>query len=194
MRFDAVRFRYPGQSDVLAGVDLELAAGTSTAIVGVNGAGKSTLVTLLSRLRDPTGGRITVDGVDVRELDARRWQRTVAIMPQEPARYPVSAYDNIAFGALEYADDSAGRRSEPAAAGFSVVSTSCRAAGTPCCPANCPAAPTCPAASGSGWRWPARCSPPRTAPACWYSTNRPPRSTSAAKPASTNGSWTSRPA
>ena len=109
VRFESVEFRYPNmQRDVLTGVDLVLASGTSTAIVGVNGAGKSTLVSLLSRLRDPTGGRIVVDGVDVRDLDAAQWQRTVAIMPQEPVRYPLRAYDNIALGAIEHADDREG--------------------------------------------------------------------------------------
>jgi ATP-binding cassette, subfamily B, bacterial len=119
VRFEQVRFRYPsGHRDVLAGVDLELVAGTSTAIVGVNGAGKSTLVGLLSRLRDPTAGRITVDGRDVRELDPTAWQRAVAIMPQEPARYPVSAYDNVAFGALEHRDDREGVEEAARLAGF----------------------------------------------------------------------------
>jgi ATP-binding cassette subfamily B protein len=125
VRLEAVRFRYPtGSTDVLAGVDLELPAGTSTAIVGVNGAGKSTLVSLLSRLRDPTGGRITVDGVDVRDLDPERWQRTVAIMPQEPAHYPVSAYDNVAFGSLTHRDDKAGVEESARLSGFlEVVAT-----------------------------------------------------------------------
>ena len=123
--FEDVRFRYPaGERDVLAGVDLELAAGKSAAIVGANGAGKSTLVSLLSRLRDPTGGRITVDGADVRELDPARWQRVVAIMPQEPARYPVSAYDNVAFGALEYRADREGVEQAARTSGFlEVVAT-----------------------------------------------------------------------
>jgi ATP-binding cassette subfamily B protein len=119
VRLDGVRFRYPlGRDDVLAGVDLELPAGTSTAIVGVNGAGKSTLVSLLARLRDPTAGRITVDGIDVRDLDPRRWQRAVAIMPQEPVRYPVTAYDNIAFGALEHSGDRAGVEAVARRSGF----------------------------------------------------------------------------
>lgn len=119
VRLENVLFRYPtGKKDVLAGVDLELRAGTSTAIVGVNGAGKSTLVSLLSRLRDPTGGRITVDGIDVRDFDPAQWQRVVAIMPQEPARYPVSAYDNVAFGALEHRDDRAGVEESARLAGF----------------------------------------------------------------------------
>ena len=117
--FEQVRFRYPsGDRDVLDGIDLELRAGTSTAIVGPNGVGKSTLVNLLSRLKDPTAGRITVDGVDVRDLDPGRWQRAVAIMPQEPARYPLSAYANVAFGALEHYDDREGVEEAARRAGF----------------------------------------------------------------------------
>jgi ATP-binding cassette, subfamily B, bacterial len=119
---DNVHFRYPGGSaDVLAGVDLELRAGQSTALVGVNGAGKSTLVSLLGRLRDPTSGRILVDDVDVRELDPVGWQRKIALMPQQPVRYPVSAYDNVAFGALEHAGDRAGVEQAARQAGFADV-------------------------------------------------------------------------
>jgi ATP-binding cassette subfamily B protein len=122
VRFEGVRFRYPaGHADVLAGVDLELTAGTSTALVGVNGAGKSTLVSLLARLRDPAGGRITVDGADVRSLDPGRWQRTIALMPQDPVRYPLTAYDNVAFGALEHDDDREGVLRAAKLSGFSSV-------------------------------------------------------------------------
>jgi len=96
-------------------------AGTSTALVGVNGAGKSTLVSLLARLRDPTKGRITVDGTDIRELDPQRWQRVIALMPQEPVRYPVSAYNNVAFGALEHRDDKEGVELAASRAGFDAV-------------------------------------------------------------------------
>ena len=122
VRFAGVAFRYPGTAlDVLAGVDVELPAGTSTALVGVNGAGKSTLVSLLARLRDPTGGAILVDGTDIRDLDPARWQRTVALMPQSPVRYPVSAYDNVAFGALEHRDDRAGVERAASKAGLTTV-------------------------------------------------------------------------
>jgi ATP-binding cassette, subfamily B, bacterial len=126
VRFEGVRFRYPaavtGEApDVLDGVDLELRAGSSTALVGVNGAGKSTLVSLLARLRDPTAGRITVDGVDARELDPARWQRTIALMPQDPVRYPLSAYDNVAFGALEHTGDRAGVQRAATLSGFASV-------------------------------------------------------------------------
>ena len=132
VRFEDVRFHYglggdgggAGASkaaDVLAGVDLELRAGTSTALVGVNGAGKSTLVSLLARLRDPTGGRITVDGADVRQFDPARWQRKIALMPQDPVRYPLSAYDNVAFGALEHAGDREGVQRAAQLSGFASV-------------------------------------------------------------------------
>jgi ATP-binding cassette, subfamily B, bacterial len=122
VRFDGVRFRYPSAtSDVLAGVDLDLEAGVSTALVGVNGAGKSTLVSLLAGLREPAQGRITVDGTDLRELDPVRWQRTIALMPQDPVRYPLTAYDNVAFGALEHYDDRDGVLKAARLAGFAAV-------------------------------------------------------------------------
>ena len=122
--FEAVRFRYPaGDSDVLAGVDLELRGGQSTALVGVNGAGKSTFVSLLARLRDPSGGRILVNGVDVRELDERKWQRTVALVPQDPVRYPITTYNSVAFGALEHRSDREGVELAAATAGFADVVT-----------------------------------------------------------------------
>jgi ATP-binding cassette subfamily B protein len=98
IRLEGVSFTYPtGTHPVLEGVDLDLPAGTSTALVGLNGAGKSTLVKLLCRFYDPTAGRITVDGVDLRDLDARAWQQRVAGLFQEFVRYPLSALDNIAL-------------------------------------------------------------------------------------------------
>ena len=98
---EGVRFRYPrSDRDVLAGVDLEIAAGTSVAIVGDNGAGKSTLVQLLARLRDPTGGRITVDGTDLATVEPSAWQRAVAAVSQHALRLPLSARRNVAGGRL----------------------------------------------------------------------------------------------
>ena len=98
IRLEGVRFSYGnGTDEVLRGVDLELPAGTSTALVGVNGAGKSTLVKLLCRFYDPTGGRITVDGTDLRDIDPHQWQERVAGLFQEFVRYPLSARDNIAL-------------------------------------------------------------------------------------------------
>jgi ATP-binding cassette subfamily B protein len=101
IRFESVGYRYPGSGQpVYQDLDLELTAGGSLALVGPNGAGKTTLVTLLARLREPAGGRITVDGTDLRDLDPRSWQRQVAVVNQDFGRYPLSARENIAFGDL----------------------------------------------------------------------------------------------
>jgi ATP-binding cassette subfamily B protein len=101
IRFEDVSYTYPtGDAAVLDRLDLELKAGESLAIVGVNGAGKTTLVTLLARLRDPTGGRITVDGTDLRDLDARGWQRGVAVVYQDYIKYPLTARENVGLSDL----------------------------------------------------------------------------------------------
>jgi ATP-binding cassette, subfamily B, bacterial len=98
--FEGVGFRYPGRDeDVYTDLDLEIPAGRSLAIVGANGAGKTTLVKLLARMYEPTAGRITVDGVDVRELDAHAWQRRIAAIFQDFRHYHLSVRDNVAFGA-----------------------------------------------------------------------------------------------
>jgi ATP-binding cassette subfamily B protein len=109
IRFEGVRFTYPGSATpVFEQLDLELAAGRSTAIVGVNGAGKSTIVKLLARLHEADAGRLVVDGVDVTTYDPRAWQRQVAVVFQDFTRYPLSAADNVGFGAIESRADRAG--------------------------------------------------------------------------------------
>jgi ATP-binding cassette subfamily B protein len=119
IRFEGVSFAYPrADRDVLDQLDLEFPAGTSTALVGDNGAGKTTLVSLLARLIDPTGGRITVDGDDLTTFDAGGWQRRIAVVFQQPVHYPISAYDNIAIGAIEHRDDEEGVRAVAAQAGM----------------------------------------------------------------------------
>ena len=101
IRFEGVHFAYPAGDPVFSGLDLEIAAGTSLAIVGENGAGKTTLVKLLGRLYDPTAGRITVDGVDLRDLDVQAWRRRMATVFQDYLQLELSARDNVAFGAVE---------------------------------------------------------------------------------------------
>ncbi|MFN2503082.1 MAG: ABC transporter ATP-binding protein, partial [Acidimicrobiales bacterium] len=106
IRFEGVSFRYPGRPDhVFDGLDLEIPAGRSLAIVGPNGAGKTTLVKLLARLYDPTGGRVTVDGTDLATIDARAWQGRIAAIFQDFVHYELSAADNVGFGAVERAAD-----------------------------------------------------------------------------------------
>jgi ATP-binding cassette subfamily B protein len=100
IRLEAVQFRYPGRDhEVLCSLDLVIPAGRSLAVVGENGAGKTTLVKLLARLYDPTAGRIVVDGVDLRDIDAAAWQRRVAAVFQDFVRYPLTAAENVGFGA-----------------------------------------------------------------------------------------------
>ena len=106
IRFEGVAFRYPGSgADVFSCLDLTLRAGESLAVVGRNGSGKTTLVKLLARLYDPDSGRITVDGIDLRELDPAAWQHRVAAIFQDFVRYPMSALDNIALGSLDAGGD-----------------------------------------------------------------------------------------
>lgn len=98
IRFEGVTFAYPGSPHpVLEGLDLEIPAGRSLAVVGANGAGKTTLIALLARLFDPDEGRITVDGTDLRELDPATWQRRIAAIFQDFVRFELPVTDNVAF-------------------------------------------------------------------------------------------------
>lgn len=100
IRFEDVSFAYPGSDrTVFDGLDLELEAGRSLAIVGLNGAGKTTLVKLLVRLYEPTAGRIAVDGVDLRDLEPAGWRGRVAAIFQDFVHYELSVADNVGFGA-----------------------------------------------------------------------------------------------
>lgn len=106
IRFEGVRFTYPGTNRaVLDGLDLWLPAGSSLALVGDNGAGKSTVVKLLCRFYDPDEGRITVDGIDLAELDLAEWRRRLAVVFQDFAHLPLSAAHNVGIGCLERAED-----------------------------------------------------------------------------------------
>jgi ATP-binding cassette subfamily B protein len=122
IRFEAVTFRYPGQDrPVLDGLDLTIPIGRCTAIVGLNGAGKTTLVKLLARLYEPDSGRITVDGVDLRGMEAPAWRRRLGVIFQDFVRYETSLADNIGFGALARIDDRAGILRAARAAGLGDV-------------------------------------------------------------------------
>ncbi|WP_308128190.1 ABC transporter ATP-binding protein [Modestobacter italicus] len=84
VRFDHVGFRYPdGHRDALTDVDLTVPAGATLALVGETGSGKSTLASLVARLNDPTSGRVTIDGVDVRDVTLADLARTVGVVAQE---------------------------------------------------------------------------------------------------------------
>ncbi|EPS68876.1 hypothetical protein M569_05888, partial [Genlisea aurea] len=95
-----VHFSYPLRPDVeiLKGLNLTLQCGTITALVGPSGAGKSTVVQLLARFYEPTKGRITVSGEDLRSFVKSEWARAVSIVNQEPVLFSVSVGENIAYG------------------------------------------------------------------------------------------------
>ncbi|CAL1371419.1 unnamed protein product [Linum trigynum] len=95
-----VHFSYPLRPDIeiLSGLDLTLKCGTVTALVGPSGAGKSTIVQLLSRFYEPTKGRITLSGEDIRTFEKTEWARVVSIVNQEPVLFSVSVGENIAYG------------------------------------------------------------------------------------------------
>jgi ATP-binding cassette subfamily B protein len=106
IRFEQVSFAYPGSEHaVLDGLDLVIPAGGSLAIVGLNGAGKTTLIKLLARLYEPTSGRITVDGVDIRELELDGWRSRIAAIFQDFVHYELPVADNIALGSVSHLGD-----------------------------------------------------------------------------------------
>ena len=100
--FENVSFRYPGaQRDVISGLSTTFHPGETVVLVGVNGAGKTTLIKLMTRLYDPTEGRILLDGVDIREYDVKALYSLFGIVFQDFGKYAVSAGENIAFGDID---------------------------------------------------------------------------------------------
>ena len=98
--FEAVDFAYPTRPEapVLAGIQLEMEPGKVLALVGASGGGKSTIAALLARLYDPTGGRVLLDGVDIRTLDTRWLREQIGAVAQEPVLFATSIAENIRYG------------------------------------------------------------------------------------------------
>jgi ABC-type multidrug transport system fused ATPase/permease subunit len=96
--FEGVRFGYGGGPEVLHEIDLDVAAGTTVALVGHTGAGKSTIAKLLARFYDPRAGRITIDGHDLRLITQESLRRQLGIVPQEGFLFAGTVRENIAFG------------------------------------------------------------------------------------------------
>jgi ATP-binding cassette subfamily B protein len=98
IRLEKVRFAYPGRPQVLAGIDLEIAAGETIAITGENGSGKSTIVHLLMRFADPDDGRILVDGTDIRDLSIASLRGQIGLVAQHVLLLNGTVRENIAYG------------------------------------------------------------------------------------------------
>ncbi|MSR61310.1 MAG: ABC transporter ATP-binding protein [Planctomycetes bacterium] len=99
LALESVSFLYPGgEAHALRDIELVLRPGETLALVGPSGAGKSTLVDLLARFIDPTAGRITIDGVDLRELKLADWNALYAMVGQVPFLFHSTVSENIAYG------------------------------------------------------------------------------------------------
>jgi ABC-type multidrug transport system fused ATPase/permease subunit len=98
VRFEDVRFSYGTGPEVLHGLELDVPPGTTVALVGHTGAGKSTIAKLLARFYDPTSGRITIDGYDLRDVTQSSLRRQLGIVPQEGFLFAGTVTENIAFG------------------------------------------------------------------------------------------------
>jgi ATP-binding cassette subfamily B protein len=106
VRFESVSFRYEHDGiQTLDRVDLVVAAGAKTAIVGETGSGKTTLGYLVARLYDVTGGRLTIDGVDVRDLSFQSLAQTVGLVSQETYLFHASIADNLRFARPQASDE-----------------------------------------------------------------------------------------
>ena len=106
VRLEHVAFHYPMRPEMpaLEDFDLLVKPGETVALVGPSGAGKSTVFSLLLRFHDPQGGKIAIDGVDVRECDPVELRERIALVPQQPTLFATSARDNIRYGRLEASD------------------------------------------------------------------------------------------
>jgi ABC-type multidrug transport system fused ATPase/permease subunit len=98
VQFEGVRFGYGQGVEVLHGLDLDVPAGTTVALVGHTGAGKSTIAKLLARFYDPREGRITIDGHDLREVTQASLRHQLGIVPQEGFLFAGTVTENIQFG------------------------------------------------------------------------------------------------
>lgn len=105
LRLENVHFAYLPGDEVLSNVSLELSPGRSVALVGPTGSGKSTLLSLLPRLLDPTSGRVTFDGTDVRDLTLRSLRSQMAIVQQEAVLMGLTIAENIRYGLPEATDE-----------------------------------------------------------------------------------------
>jgi ATP-binding cassette subfamily B protein len=106
IRFEKVSFTYPGaEQPTLVGIDLHIRPGESLALVGENGSGKTTLIKLLTRLYEPTSGRILLDGQDLREWDEAALRDRIGVIFQDFTRYQLLVGENIGAGDVQHFED-----------------------------------------------------------------------------------------
>ena len=120
LRFEHVDFAFPDAPDepVLRDVNLDLAPGETVALVGATGSGKTILTALVPRLYDVTGGRVTIDGVDVRDLELRHLRSLVATAFEDPTLFSMSARENLTLGRSDATEEEIASALEISQAGF----------------------------------------------------------------------------
>ena len=101
IKFEDVFFSYEPGIEVLHGINLQISAGSTVALVGPTGAGKSTIISLIARFYDPTGGRILIDGYDIRDIDSSAYRRRLGLVLQDPFLFSGTIRENILYGNLE---------------------------------------------------------------------------------------------
>jgi ABC-type multidrug transport system fused ATPase/permease subunit len=121
LRFEHVTFGYDPERPVLHDVDLEIEAGRIVALIGHTGSGKTTLTTLVPRFYDVQGGRVILDGADIRDVRLDDLRREIGIVSQDPFLFSTSVRDNIAFGATAATDEEVERAARMAQAHEFVV-------------------------------------------------------------------------
>ncbi len=106
IRFDDVTFHYPARPDVVAldHLSLQIKPGETVAFVGPSGAGKTTVIQMIQRFYDPDAGQVSLDGLDLRELNRDDFRQHIALVPQDPVIFAASARENIRFGRLDASD------------------------------------------------------------------------------------------
>ncbi len=98
VRFEDVNFSYDGKTEVLEGLSLDVPAGQTVALLGATGSGKSSIINLIPRFYDVTAGRVTVDGLDIRDVTLQSLRANIGIVLQETFLFSASLKDNIAYG------------------------------------------------------------------------------------------------
>jgi ATP-binding cassette subfamily B protein len=116
IRFEDVTFEYLPDRPVLEELDLDVAAGRTVALIGHTGSGKTTLTSLVPRFYDATEGRVTVDGVDVRDLTLASLRGAIGVISQDPFLFSATVRENIAFGRGELSDEEIERHARAAQA------------------------------------------------------------------------------
>jgi ATP-binding cassette subfamily B protein len=105
VRFENVSFEYMANRPVLRGIDLDVPAGRTIALIGHTGSGKTTLTSLVPRFYDATAGRVTLDGVDVRDVTLNSLRLAVGVVSQDPFLFSATVRENIAFGRVGISDE-----------------------------------------------------------------------------------------